>query len=113
MPGFGKDGVVDLMDGLGLPLVPLAVDDAGPLVISDNAPYRKAKPGETLKIRLLAVGVAPRAAMAHNFVVLEAGTNQIAFADAAAKAVATDYIPAALRNQILAATTLKIGRAHV
>jgi quinoprotein glucose dehydrogenase len=45
-PGFGKDGVVDLMDGLGLPLVPLAVDDNGPLIISDNAPARRAKPGE-------------------------------------------------------------------
>jgi quinoprotein glucose dehydrogenase len=46
-PKFGKDGVVDLMDGLGLPLVPLAVDDPGSLVISDAAPARKAKPGET------------------------------------------------------------------
>jgi quinoprotein glucose dehydrogenase len=46
-PKFGKGGVVDLMDGLGLPLVPLAVDDSGPLIISDAAPYRRAKPGET------------------------------------------------------------------
>ena len=30
-PKFGKDGVVDLMEGLGYPLVPLAVDDYGPL----------------------------------------------------------------------------------
>ena len=45
-PKFGKDGVVDLMDGLGLPLVPLAVDDPGSLVISDVFPYRQAKPGE-------------------------------------------------------------------
>jgi quinoprotein glucose dehydrogenase len=43
---FGKSGVVDLMDGLGFPLVPLAVDDNGPLIISDAAPARKAKPGE-------------------------------------------------------------------
>jgi len=46
-PNFGKNGVVDLMDGLGLPLVPLAVDDTGSLIISDAAPYRKARPGET------------------------------------------------------------------
>ncbi|HYN09941.1 MAG TPA: PQQ-binding-like beta-propeller repeat protein [Vicinamibacterales bacterium] len=46
-PKFGKNGVVDLMDGLGLPLVPLAVDEAGPLVYSDVFPYRQAKPGET------------------------------------------------------------------
>src|ERR1044071_4282171 len=45
-PKFGKDGIVDLMDGLGLPLVPLAVDDSGPLIISDAAPARKARPGE-------------------------------------------------------------------
>ncbi|HEX2455104.1 MAG TPA: PQQ-binding-like beta-propeller repeat protein [Vicinamibacterales bacterium] len=46
-PRFGKSGIVDLMDGLGYPLVPLAVDDNGPLIISDAAPARKAKPGET------------------------------------------------------------------
>src|SRR5688500_9431886 len=45
-PKFGKNGIVDLQDGLGLPLVPLAVDDSGPLIISDAAPARKAKPGE-------------------------------------------------------------------
>ena len=45
-PLFGKGGVVDLMDGLGFPLVPLAVDDSGPLVISDANPPRAAKPGE-------------------------------------------------------------------
>ena len=46
-PAFGRNGVVDLMDGLGLPLVPLAVDDTGSLIISDAAPYRQARPGET------------------------------------------------------------------
>lgn len=45
-PKFGKDGVVDLMTGLGYPLVPLAVDDDGPLIISEAAPARRAKPGE-------------------------------------------------------------------
>jgi quinoprotein glucose dehydrogenase len=43
---FGKNGVVDLMDGLGFPLVPWAVDDSGSLIISDAAPPRKARPGE-------------------------------------------------------------------
>jgi glucose dehydrogenase len=46
-PAFGNNGVVDLQDGLGYPLVPLAVDDTGSLVISDAAPARRAKPGET------------------------------------------------------------------
>jgi quinoprotein glucose dehydrogenase len=45
-PKFGKDGVVDLMEGLGYKLVPLAVDDSGPLEISEARPARRAKPGE-------------------------------------------------------------------
>ena len=43
---FGKNGIVDLMEGLGYPLVPLAVDDTAELLISDQLPYRQAKPGE-------------------------------------------------------------------
>ncbi|HUF26136.1 MAG TPA: PQQ-binding-like beta-propeller repeat protein [Gemmatimonadaceae bacterium] len=46
-PRFGKNGIVDLQDGLGFPLVPLAVDDTGSLIISDAAPARRARPGET------------------------------------------------------------------
>src|SRR5688500_2082825 len=46
-PRFGKNGVVDLMEGLGYPLVPLAVDDTLSLEISDVRPMRKARPGET------------------------------------------------------------------
>jgi quinoprotein glucose dehydrogenase len=46
-PKFGNNGVVDLMEGLDMPLVPLAVDDSGSLIISDAAPYRQARPGET------------------------------------------------------------------
>lgn len=45
-PTFGRNGVVDLMSGLGFPLVPLAVDDTGSLIISDAAPARRARPGE-------------------------------------------------------------------
>jgi outer membrane protein assembly factor BamB len=46
-PAFGRNGIVDLQDGLGFPLVPLAVDDSGALIISEAAPLRKAHPGET------------------------------------------------------------------
>jgi quinoprotein glucose dehydrogenase len=46
-PKFGANGIVDLMDGLGFPLVPWAVDDTRPLQISDEYPPRRAKPGET------------------------------------------------------------------
>lgn len=47
-PNIGPkhDGVVDLMAGLGYPLVPLAVDDTFPLEISEAWPARRARPGE-------------------------------------------------------------------
>ena len=44
--GSKHDGVVDLMTGLGYPLVPLAVDDTFPLEISEAWPARRARPGE-------------------------------------------------------------------
>ena len=46
-PKFGSSGIVDLMEGLNLPMVPLAVDDSGPIIITDAAPARRARPGET------------------------------------------------------------------
>ena len=45
-PKVGKDGVVDIMEGLGYKLVPLAVDDTNSLEISEAFPARKANPGE-------------------------------------------------------------------
>lgn len=82
--------------------VTVTVDDT----MKFNVAEINAKPGETLKIRLLAVGTAPKSAMSHNFVLLQTGSNQIVFADAAAKSASTDYIPPALKSSILASTIL-------
>jgi azurin len=65
-----------------------------------------AKPGETLRIKLVNKGTLPKIAMAHNIVVLKAGAKQIDFANAAALARATDFIPPDMKDQVLAATTL-------
>jgi azurin len=65
-----------------------------------------AKPGETLRIRLTSKGTLPKIAMAHNVVVLKAGAKQIDFANAAAMAAATGYIPADMKDQVLGATTM-------
>ena len=64
-----------------------------------------AKPGETLRVRLTAKGALPKIAMAHNFVLLKLGAKQIDFANAAAMARETDFIPPAMKDQVLAATT--------
>jgi azurin len=65
-----------------------------------------AKPGETLRIRLTSKGTLPKVAMAHNVVVLKLGAKQLDFANAAAMAAKTDYIPPAMKDQVLAATTM-------
>jgi azurin len=65
-----------------------------------------AKPGETIKIKLVSKGTLPKIAMAHNFVLLKLGAKQLDFVNAAAMARATDFIPADMKDQVLAATAL-------
>jgi azurin len=62
--------------------------------------------GETLRIRLKAVGTMPKLAMSHNVVLLKAGTNVQAFADKAINARATGFVPPELKAQVIAATAL-------
>jgi azurin len=64
-----------------------------------------AKRGEQLRIRLTSKGTLPKVAMAHNVVVLKAGTNQIEFVNAGSQARATEFIPQDKKDQIIAATT--------
>lgn len=65
-----------------------------------------AKPGERLKVQLVSVGVLPKTAMAHNWVLLKPGTDAKKFADAAALARDTDFIPPAMKAQVIAFTGL-------
>ena len=65
-----------------------------------------AKPGEKIKVRIVSMAQTPKIVMAHNFVLLKEGTNAKAFADAAANARATDYIPASMKASILAQTSM-------
>jgi len=62
--------------------------------------------GEEVRIVLNNVGSMPKQAMGHNLVVLKPGTDTVAFATAAAAAVATDYIPPAFADAIIAHTKL-------
>jgi azurin len=67
----------------------------------------KAVPGERLQVKVVTIGKIPKAAMAHNFVLLKKGTNAKAFADEAMKATpASSYIPASLKAQVVAFTGL-------
>ena len=83
---------------------------AGPrtveLTANDTMKYNvttiEAKAGEQLKITLTNTGTLPKEAMGHNWVLLKAGTDVAAFDAAAAAAKDTDFIPPALKDQVLA-----------
>jgi azurin len=60
-----------------------------------------AKPGEDLKVVLTNNGTQPVEVMAHNWVLLKAGTDVAAFDAAALTAKDTGYIPASLAGEIL------------
>jgi azurin len=65
-----------------------------------------AKPGERLRVQLISTGVLPKIAMSHNFVLLKLGSDPKRFADTAATARATDFIPPTLEGQVIASTSL-------
>jgi azurin len=65
-----------------------------------------ARPGESLHVVLKDVGTVPKAAMAHNFVLLKKGADPKAFADKSATSRDSDFIAPALKDQVLAATKL-------
>ena len=65
-----------------------------------------AKPGERLRVVLKSVGTAPKAAMAHNVVVLKKDASPTEFVTAAMNARDTDFIPADQKDKVIAATGL-------
>jgi azurin len=62
--------------------------------------------GQEVKIVLTNTGSMPKAAMAHNWVLLKKGSDAKAYIDAAVTAMATEYLPPALSGQVLAHTKL-------
>jgi len=64
-----------------------------------------AKPGETIRLVLKNVGKMPKVAMGHNFVLLKAAAKPTDFANASMSAAATDYIPPAMKADVIANTT--------
>ena len=89
---------------------PAAPAPPGPRTIAitaaDNMKYSvtqiDAHPGEALKIVLTNIGTVPKESMAHNWVLLQAGSNAAFFCAKAIQAKDTGYIPAALEGKILA-----------
>jgi azurin len=66
----------------------------------------EAKAGEELKVVLTNVGTLPKEAMGHNWVLLKAGTDPMAFGAASMTAKDTNYIGAAVKDQVIASTPI-------
>ncbi len=62
--------------------------------------------GQEVKLTLTNMGTMPKVAMGHNLVILKKDADAKAYADAAVMAAATDYVPAALAEQVFAHTKL-------
>jgi azurin len=93
---------------------PAAAVPAGPRVVEvtagDNMKFSlasiDAKVGEEIKIVLTNIGSMPKESMGHNFVILKKGSDVAAFATAATTAKATDYIPEALKGEVIVHTEI-------
>jgi azurin len=66
----------------------------------------EAAAGQEVKIVLTNMGSMPKVAMGHNLVLLKIDADVKGFADAAVMAAATEYIPAAKADQVIAHTKL-------
>jgi azurin len=89
-----------------------AVHDGRPIEITGddtlkfNITEMRAKPGERLSVTLVNKGKTPKFSMGHNWVLLASGVDEKAFVVVAAESPTTDYVPAARKADILAATKL-------
>jgi azurin len=66
----------------------------------------EAKPGQQIIVELKNEGSMPKDAMGHNWILLKAGIDPVAYANAAANAKAENYQPKALANQVIASIGL-------
>ncbi len=80
------------------------------LVGTDNMKFStttiEAKPGETLRIVVRSSGQMPKIAMAHNFVLLQPGTDPGSFANEGAMHRGADFIAPGLASRVIAKTPM-------
>jgi len=71
-----------------------------------NLTHFEVSAGQEVKLTLTNLGTMPKVAMGHNVVILKKGADVKAYTDAAIMAAGTDYVPAALADQVVAHTKL-------
>lgn len=88
------------------PAAPKVVEITGNDQMKFSVTAIEAKVGEDIKVIFTNAGSLPKEAMGHNWVLLKPGTDVATFAGAAAAARDTDYIPAAMKDQVIAHTAV-------
>jgi len=68
--------------------------------------FIQAAPGQKITVTLTNVGTLPKVAMAHNFVLLKAGTDVSAFAAAAMTHPENGYLPPEMADKVIATTKM-------
>jgi azurin len=96
---FLEPNVVDTMADPPRTIDIIATDDMKYSVTTITA-----RPGEQLRIRLMARGKIPKVAMAHNVVVLKLGTDILKLLKDGAPSRETDFIPPAMMSNVIANT---------
>ena len=80
------------------------------LTVGDDMKFNietiEAAPGERLRVLLKSIGVLPKIAMAHNFVLLAGGVDPVAFTKQSVHGVPPDFLPPNAARYMLAATPL-------
>jgi azurin len=66
----------------------------------------EARPGQTIHVTLNNTGTMPKAVMGHNWILLKAGKDPVAYANAAISAAGENYQPKALADQVIASIRL-------
>lgn len=83
------------------------------IVGNDQMKYDKntirVKAGQKVKLTLKHSGTMEKSVMGHNWVLLTEGTDMAAVGQASATAADTDYIPASMKNKIIAHTKMLGG----
>lgn len=76
-----------------------------------NLSQIKVKAGQSVTLTLKHVGKMPAQAMGHNLVILQKGTDVTAFANLAARAKSTGYIPTGSKQVIVATKVIGGGES--
>jgi len=86
----------------GTPASPRIVEITANDTMKYNVTTIEAKAGEELTVVLTNEGTVAKEIMGHDWILLKAGSDVAAFDAAASQAKATDYVPAALKGEIIA-----------